>query len=181
MTPVRWVNVSPHRSGTQSITAFCRVHGLNALHWQGLEFEARCVSRGDAWEAAKPLLPTADVASDLPWPIVYPDVAAATDAWFFLVRRPPAAWVRSVRGMMAGRPMGPLERLFYRELVGRSEAAIEAYSEAELAEAYLGFVARARRDLGARLALFDLEDPALADKLAKYFGVAKRAEMGRLK
>jgi len=178
---MRFVNVSPHRSGTQSLTAFCRAHGLTALHWQGLEFEARCVSRGEAWAAAKPLLATADVASDLPWPIVYPDVAATTEARFFLVRRKPAAWIRSVRGMMAGRPMGPLERLFYRELTGRREDRIEAYSEAELAAAYARFLAAARNDLGDRLTLFDLEDPALADKLARYFGFARRVEMERLK
>jgi Sulfotransferase domain len=178
---MRFVNVSPHRSGTQSVTAFCQAHGLKALHWQGLAFEARCVSRGVAWEVAKPLLGAADVASDLPWPIVYSDVAATTDARFFLVRRKPAAWIRSVRGMMAGRPMGPLERLFYRELTGRPETSIDGYSAAEIESAYCRFLGSAKRDLGARLTLFDLEDPALADKLARYFGFARRVEMERLK
>jgi hypothetical protein len=178
---VRWVNISPHRSGTQSLTTFCRVHGLKALHWQGLEFERRCVSRGEAWAAAKPLLATADVASDLPWPIVYSDVAATTDAAFFLVRREPAVWVRSVRGMMTGRPMGPLERLFYREITGLWETAIEAFSDKQLADAYSQFISTAWRDLGTRLTLFDLEDRALADKLAKYFGFVRRAELGREK
>ena len=178
---MRWLNISPHRSGTQSITTFCRAHGLKALHWQGLEFEQLCVSRGETWDAAKPLLPTADVASDLPWPIVYQDVAATTNARFFFVRRQPEVWVQSVTGMMAGRLMGPLERLFYREIAGRWEDRIERFSDIELARAYTEFLAQAHRDLGDRLTVFELEDPAFADKLAHYFGVRRRADMGREK
>jgi Sulfotransferase domain len=180
---MRWVNVSPHRSGTQSLTAFVRAHGLKALHWQGPEFDDRCRSRGATWEMAKPLLQTAEVFSDLPWPIVWRDVAATAsekDVSFFLVRRDPKAWVRSVRAMIGARDFSWPERQFYRDITGSTRRTIGDFSDAELVAAYRRFLDEAKAELGSRLTVFDLADKQFADKLARYFGFEKRFELGHI-
>jgi hypothetical protein len=173
------INISPHRSGTCSFTTFCRDHGLKALHWLG-DFN-NCIEAdaGMRWRLYRPLLSVADVFSDLPWPLLYRDIADEfCGARFVFLRRFAWDWVESVQRHLAGRELLNLERSFYAEICGHRETAIDAYEGFELARGYDQFVERAKKHLGCRLTVFDLHDTNLTEHLAELLNVVVKTPFG---
>jgi hypothetical protein len=183
------VNISPHRSATKSFTAFCAAHGFRAVHWLGDDFDAAVgdmTDMGDLWALARPVLDSGNVFSDLPWAMLYPEVAAAyPEARFVLIMRSPRDWLASVRRHTDGRWLSHLERLFYAAFAGRTVQALSELTDRELLDVYQRFLCGAVRDLGPRLGVFDLGDAALGPKLAAWLGFAfchpfERVEEGAL-
>jgi Sulfotransferase domain len=170
-------NLSPHRSATQSVTRFAEVHGLKATHWLGEEFD-EFVGRlevspktEELWALAKDYL-NAELLSDLPWPLLYREAARDyPDAKFFLIRRDPVEWIKSVRKHTEGREMSYLEKWFYWTICWPGGTLIAQYSDDGLWWGYTQFIEGAKKHLGDRLTVFCLDDPHLSERLADFMGI----------
>jgi hypothetical protein len=170
------INLSPHRSGTQSVANFFADHGFrtfhagtdaNAIQLDGLMEKAK--SAEDIWSLTRPFVEGFEFLSDLPFPIIYRQLYAAyPNARFMIVVRDPSAWVRSVLEHTNGRDLSYLERGFYGWTCGRKAVRLEEYSREELVAAYCDFVRSVVRHCGARV--FGLNDPTIAWDLAAYSG-----------
>jgi len=169
------INVSPHRSGTKSVTVFAAAHGLKALHWKRV-IEKQLADCGDCpdaiWGRVRSHLDAVDVASDLPWPIVARHAAAEMpDARFLLLRREAAAWVASVRRLAGGTRLSGVGRAFYRVLCGREVDRLEHVSDRQLGADYERFCDDMAKALGDRLTVGRLDDPDVGHVVASALGV----------
>jgi len=177
------VNVSPHRSATQSVTAFARAHGLTARHWLGEAFDNAAsgvmLDTAALWRLAKPYADV-DVVSDLPWPLLHVELSTLHDARFLLVQRNDLSWLASVRRHTAKRDLSYLEKWFYWTYAKPGAARLDAYDDDALLQACQRHRYAVREALGDRLTTFRLEDPHLAERLAEFLGVRKRAGLERL-
>ncbi len=171
---MRFLNLSPHRSGTKSFTDFSLAHGLRALHYSE-EADASLEGVSDSreiWARVRHLLPTADVASDFPWPLVHEEAARADSRLRFVVfRRQPAAWLASVRRHVDGRRMAWGERAFYARICGRREETLAAYLDGEILHGYGEFLEDLEVLLDGRLEVFDLGEAGLETRLAAWMGL----------
>jgi hypothetical protein len=171
------INISPHRSATKNFTAFCAAHGLAARHWPGEAFDALAEkprNSDELWDMVRPMLANGEVFSDLPWPIVYRQAAAALPlARFVLVRRPAAVWIASVRRHTADRFLSHLERLFYLEATGRRVDSLSEFSAGELLNTYWSFCNAALDELGSRLRIFNL-GPDIGAEIAAWVPFEQR-------
>ena len=178
----RIINCSLHRSGTKSFHQWCQQQGLRSLHWPGAEFDD-AVGVVDnprrLWELYRPLANEVDAVSDLPVPLLLPQLLAASpQALYVHVIRPPAAWVQSVRRHLASRDLCNIERLLYWHLTGRRAQSLGEYTDHELMAAYRGY----RRQVAAkalaadiRLLELDIDGTANGQVLADLLGLPPRA------
>ena len=164
-------NLSPHRSGTKSFTDFIGKYGFNTSHWLGDQFDAlmeHAKTTYDVWCVAKLVIPSYDTFSDLPWPILTKHlIKYYPHENFILIIREPQAWVNSIRRHTKGRSLSWLETQFYNHLTGQPLRTLDDISDEKLIQYYQKFLQQTQKfvpDLG----LFELSDPKLNEKLAKY-------------
>lgn len=182
------INVSPHRSATQSVTAFAEAHGLTARHWLGDAFDEACGALihnhhnlGPLWTLSAPYADT-DIVSDFPWPLVFAEAAAALpDARFLLVQRNELSWLASIRRHTDGRELSYLEKWFYWTYCWPGVRKLCNYSDDALMYGYRLHRLALRDALGDRLTVFQLDDPHLGERLAEFMGVRMVTGLGRLK
>jgi hypothetical protein len=180
----KFINISPHRSGTQSFTKFCTDHGLSAVHWMGDDIDIIAKDVLDSrvvWDNIKHILNEYDVFSDLPWPSVYPHVFAEyEDSEFILVKRIPDNWLKSIRIHTKDRSLSYQEKIFYNNICGYYSETLDEYSNELLVDSYNKFVANSIDLLKSKLHVFDLEDEQLPNKVADLLGFVPVHQYGHL-
>lgn len=181
MTKCRVFNVSLHRSGTKSFIDLCVRNKLRSLWWPGIGFDLLCrpalhnLDRRYIWNLYKCICEGHDAFADLPVPLLYRELMAeAPDAKFLLILRPAQDWVRSVRRRFQGQPLNILPRFLYSSLGARLVKDLGDLSDEVLEGAYESFncrVAEEAKAQGVRFETFQLNDPQIGRKLAKYIGL----------
>ena len=183
-------NISPHRSGTQSVHSFCCAHGVNSKHWCGHEWESRIADQfagyrelGDFAQrpttfriALDAYYRVGDVFSDFPTPAVYRAMLEDADAKFILVTRDADSWVRSVRRLKGETRLTFFERYFYFDITGEWALLLTDYTDEQLSYGYRFYVGRVLRDfvgMRERLLVVDLKEPTIGAQISKFIGFSQ--------
>jgi hypothetical protein len=184
-------NVSLHRSGTRSFHVFCEQNGFRSLHWLGLDFDGNCAmalereDRRALWGIYSMFINQSDACSDVPCPSIYEEAFEAfPNAKFILVLRRPSEWIASVRRHTAGRALGVLEKFMYWPLATERRDTLSEYSDSELEDCYVRHTANVANFMIARRAhfsVFQLDDPLIGQRLAKFLGVNESTRMPRIR
>src|SRR5581483_9713296 len=111
------VNLSLHRSATESFHNFMVAHGLRSSHWPGWDVDEECrepaanVDTAGVFHQVRRIVEGVDACADLPFCLLYRELLQTyPDATFLLVLRPVHSWSSSVRRHLGTRRMGHLEK-----------------------------------------------------------------------
>ena len=174
-------NLSMHRSGTQSTSAFLNEIGFSSQHWPGIDFDKRCepflqtLDTAEVWNLYRPLLKMHNSFNDVPIPFLYSHII--TDfpgSLCMLIVRRPSTWIRSIRKQTEGRELDVLEKFQYWTICESRWGNLAQYTDEELEYGYMKFISNVTNMMVAQQAnfrIFDLESFNLAASIAEFCGV----------
>ena len=162
-------NLSLHRSGTQSATAFFNKIGFSSLHWPGVDFTKQCepflptLDTRAVWDLYRPFVSTHNSFHDVPVPFLYREILQEyPTALFFIIGRRPASWIRSIRKHTEGRDLSVLEKFQYWTICETRRDNLAQYTDEELERAYVKFLLDVTNTMTAARANFRTFDLELA-------------------
>lgn len=177
---VKIFNLSLHRSATQSVTHFFRLHGFSAAHWPGKEPIARCENMVETldtvgvWKMMLPTIEANDVFSDVPYNFLYREALDRyPDAKFFLILRDTSKWLRSVRNHIGDGLLDNFEKFQYWPYADTRKPKLIDYTDEELLTMYRLHRQAVDSYLAANHAdfrIFMLESPSLAEEIGAFAG-----------
>jgi|GEM_PF-3943045 len=178
----RIVNLSLHRSGTQSFIDMCWRNNLRCLHWPGVGFDLLCrpalasLDTAYIWSMYNYISLGYEAMADLPMPLLFHEAMHQwPDAEFVLVQRKPADWVKSVRRHTRNRRLDVLEKFQYAMILTRPLGNIRDITDADLEFAYTRFndhVIALARERRVKFSTFQLDDPELGQQIAGFLSFA---------
>lgn len=185
----RIFNLSLHRSGTQSLHDLFVQAGLRSVHWpavvRGVDYQGQVAGRETDLELVakilKPVFVGANVVGDVPTPALHRQLAARfAHARFFVIRRPPKDWVRSVRRHVGERPFDPFERVVYWTHFRDRPESLEGLSDEMLIQFYQAHIQRLETffEGSGRFRVFSLDEAALGQEVCRFCGL-KPLPLGR--
>lgn len=176
--------LSLHRSATRSTAALLRGAGLRTAHFiladMRDDYAARVAGRETdldfVFAATEPLIAGYDAAADVPIPVLYRQLDRRyPDAKFLLVRRDPAAWLRSVRAHTAGRPLFVGEKIQYWAYLPDRPLSLADIPDRDLLAAHAAHHERVAAYFAMhpeKLLAVDLDDPSIASRIGGFLGLA---------
>ena len=174
--------ISLHRCGTQSTGLFLEDAGLRRCHWpavvDGIDYQSRIIGAetdpGRITDILSSLFDRFDVFDDVPFPILYKELAAQyQDARFVAVHRNPIDWVRSVSHHCGSRPLDPYERAQYWRYLAKRPLSLDAVTDSELFAMFLDHYQIIAEHFAGRgnLLAVDLADADIGRKIADFAGI----------
>jgi hypothetical protein len=144
MTNRKIVNLSLHRSSTESFSQFMRDHGFRSVHWPGPEFDLLCepavaeLDTRQVFERARPIIEANDVFADVPYCFLIREfLKFYPDARFLMIIRDVHSWIRSARRHIGTRELDNLEKLQYWLNSSIKEVFLHRYNDEQLSAIYL--------------------------------------------
>lgn len=187
-TPDKVFVISLHRTMTRSTDALLSMSGLRTVHWpksfQGQDLQEAVKGQegdlGAVYASLAPVLAHYDAFSDVPFPVLYPQLARDyPEAKFVLVHRDPRAWANSVREHIQGRELKPFEKVQYWTYWDQPIRNLRGVSEGDLVRLYFDhlfavsdfFEQRGELD---RICFVGIEDPEIGPKICRFLGLPPR-------
>jgi hypothetical protein len=177
------VNLSLHRSATDSFSQFMRDHGFRAAHWPGIEFDSLCepavagLDTKQVFQRAKAIIESHDVFADIPFCFLAAEfLQSYPDAQFLMIIRDVHSWLLSVRQHIGMNELVNLDKIQYWLNCTDHKKFLLEYDDQELRDIYMKHLMRVvniMQDARAHFRLFSLNDKSinqteLANELGKY-------------
>ncbi len=177
------VNLSLHRSATESFSQFMRDHGFRSAHWPGPEFELLCepaliaLDTRQVFERARTIIESNDAFADVPFCCLAREfLQFYPNAQFLMIIRDVHSWIQSVRRHIGTNELTNLEKLQYWLNSTGTKKFISDYNDEELYTIYMQHlinVVNMTQDARATFRLFTLNGKSLnqndlAIELGKY-------------
>lgn len=177
------VNVSLHRSATQSFNDYCASLGYRNQHWPGFDFDKACepylerLNFSQVWKLYSKIAAEFDSFCDIPQSFIYKEfMRNYPDAVYLLLLRPVDKWIESVRRHTNGRDMDVMEKMQYWSILDVRKAHLSEYSNDELEKGYrvhLSNLVSSANRYKVKLEILNIDDKLFLDKLAMIFDVSK--------
>jgi len=180
--------LSLHRVMTRSTDALLAMQGYDTVHlpkyFQGRDLQEAV--RGheqdpdQVVEVLTPLIETYDAFSDIPIPVLYPQLAGRwPNSKFILIHRDPEGWANSVRKNQKDRRLSPFNKVQYYHYLGPGFSKVSELSQTDLFGLYFRhlfgvqefFESRGELD---RLCVVGIDDPEVGQKISRFLGKPPR-------
>lgn len=169
------INVSLHRSATQSFHNFCLSAGLKSQHWPGKDFDKSCspaleeLNTQYVWDLYKKKVENFDSFCDIPQPFIYKEfMKEYPNGLYILVLRDTSQWIASVRRHTLKRNMDIMEKLQYWTILENRKEHLRDYTDDELSYGYRAHiinVVNASKQYQVELVILNLDDKKFQQKL----------------
>lgn len=176
------VNVSLHRSATQSFNDYCARLGYKNQHWPGFEFDKSCepyledLNFSQVWKLYSNIANEYDSFCDIPQSFIYREfMRNHSNAIFVLLLRPVSDWIASVRRHTNERDMDILEKMQYWSILDVRKEHLSYYSDEELEKGYRTHIANVCMSASrykVQLYVLNIDDNLFIDKLSSIFDVS---------
>lgn len=173
--------ISLHRTGTKSTIELLRSFGMRSHHFvesfNGIEFQSAVAGHETDHKhiscLLRPLLATLDAVADVPFPVLYRQLAEDyPEARFILLHRDPVDWANSVKYHIGKREFDVFERVQYWHYFPWRPATIRNISVYRLARMHVRHSAEVSNFFKGsdRFITASLESPSTPGAIANFLG-----------